>query len=153
MFYKKAIPINFAKLLGEHLARSRYFNKVASVVGGLQPTAWLKVEVFSCEFCKIFQNSFFEEQLHLVFCLVFCRDINSFLANVLILYLLKTPENLWFSHVFRGYEMGTLARNRLKHFCEVYSDLTWRKQNDIIDTASCWSVSTSPFIYVIANFK
>ena len=26
---------------------------------------------------------------------------------------LKTPENLWFFGVFRGYKMGTLARNGL----------------------------------------
>ena len=34
-----------------------------------------------------------------------------FMANIAILYPLKTPENLWFSGVFRGYKMGTLARN------------------------------------------
>ena len=39
--------------------------------------------------------------------------INSFLANIPILYPLKTPENLWFSGVFWGYKMGTLARNGL----------------------------------------
>ena len=40
--------------------------------------------------------------------------INPFLANVPILYPLKTPENLWFSSVFRGYKMGKLARNGLE---------------------------------------
>ena len=40
--------------------------------------------------------------------------LNPFLANVSILYPLKTPENLWFSGVFRGYKMGTLARNGLR---------------------------------------
>ena len=30
-----------------------------------------------------------------------------------IFYLLKTPENLWFSCVFRGYEIKALARNAL----------------------------------------
>ena len=40
--------------------------------------------------------------------------INPFLANVPILYPLKTPENLWFSGVFRGYKIGTLAGNLLK---------------------------------------
>ena len=39
--------------------------------------------------------------------------INPFLAYVPILYPLETPENLWFSGVFRGYKMGTLARNGL----------------------------------------
>ena len=30
------------------------------------------------------------------------NEINPFLAKVPILYPLKTPENLWFSGVFRG---------------------------------------------------
>ena len=38
---------------------------------------------------------------------------NLFLANVPILYPLKTPEKLWFYGVFGGYKMETLARNRL----------------------------------------
>ena len=42
--------------------------------------------------------------------------LNSVLANAPISYVLKTPENLWFSGVFRGYRMGTLARNGLMHF-------------------------------------
>ena len=37
--------------------------------------------------------------------------INLFLAYVLILYPLKTPENLWFSSVFREYKMKTLVKN------------------------------------------
>ena len=44
--------------------------------------------------------------------------INPFLANVPISYPLKTPENLWFSGVFRGYEMGTLTRNGLRIYLE-----------------------------------
>ena len=36
--------------------------------------------------------------------------LNLFLANDLILYSLKTPENKRFSGVFRGYKMGTLAK-------------------------------------------
>ena len=38
---------------------------------------------------------------------------NTSLANVLILYPLKTPENRNFSDVFRGYRIGTLAKKRL----------------------------------------
>ena len=41
------------------------------------------------------------------------NGINTFLASVLIFYLLKTPENQRFSGVFRGYKLGTLARNGL----------------------------------------
>ena len=38
---------------------------------------------------------------------------NPLMANVSVLYPLKTPENLWFSGVFRGYKMVTSARNGL----------------------------------------
>ena len=38
---------------------------------------------------------------------------NTFLANASILYPLKSPENLWFSGIFRGYKMGILVRNGL----------------------------------------
>ena len=42
------------------------------------------------------------------------KTFNLFLANVAILSLLKTPENLWSFLVFsRGYKMGTLARKWL----------------------------------------
>ena len=37
-------------------------------------------------------------------------SFNPFLANAPILYPLKTPENLWFSGVFRGYKRGAFAR-------------------------------------------
>ena len=39
---------------------------------------------------------------------------NPFLANIPISCPLKTPENLSFSHVFRGHEMETVDRNGLK---------------------------------------
>ena len=42
------------------------------------------------------------------------EDIKPFLANVSILYSLKTPENQRFSDVFRGYKMETLARSGLR---------------------------------------
>ena len=42
-------------------------------------------------------------------------SLNPFLTNVPLLYPLKTPENHWFSGVFRGYKIGTLARNRSKY--------------------------------------
>ena len=47
------------------------------------------------------------------------RSINPSLANVPILYPLKTSENLWFSGVFRGYKIGTLARNGLMPFEQI----------------------------------
>ena len=41
------------------------------------------------------------------------NKVNPFLANVPILYPRKTPENLWFSGVFRRYKMGKFVRNGL----------------------------------------
>ena len=41
------------------------------------------------------------------------KCVNPFMTNVLMLYPLKPPGNLWFFGVFRGYEMGKLARNGL----------------------------------------
>ena len=38
---------------------------------------------------------------------------NPFLVNVLILYPLKTQENLWLSGAFSEYKIGTLAKNGL----------------------------------------
>ena len=43
----------------------------------------------------------------------YVKRFNPFLAHVPILHPLKTPENLWFSGVFRRYKIGTLARNGL----------------------------------------
>ena len=39
---------------------------------------------------------------------------NQFLAYIPTSYPLKTPENVWFSGVFRGYKTGTFARNELQ---------------------------------------
>ena len=41
-------------------------------------------------------------------------EFNPFSTNVLLLYSLKTSENLRFSDVFRGYRNRTLVENRLK---------------------------------------
>ena len=40
--------------------------------------------------------------------------VNPFLAKVLIIYPLKTPESDSFPAVFRGYKIGTLSRNGLR---------------------------------------
>ena len=56
---KKDVLKNFAKFTGKHLYQSLFFNKVAS----LQACDFIKKEtlaqVFSCEFCEIFKNTFF----------------------------------------------------------------------------------------------
>ena len=62
VFYKKGFCKNFAKFTGKRLCQSLFFNKVA----GLRPTTLLTetlAQMFSCEICKIFKNSFFTEHL------------------------------------------------------------------------------------------
>ena len=44
---KNGVLKNFAKFTGKHLCGSLFINKVA--------------QMFSCEFCKIFKNTYFEE--------------------------------------------------------------------------------------------
>ena len=59
----KAFLKNFAKLTGKYLCQSLFFNEVA----GLRSATSLKKEavaqVFSCDFCEIFKNTFFTEHL------------------------------------------------------------------------------------------
>ena len=54
---------NIAKFTGKHLCQSLFFNKVV----GLRDATLLKKEtlaqVFSCEVCEIFKNTFFIEHL------------------------------------------------------------------------------------------
>ena len=54
---KKVVLRNFAKFTGKHLCQSRFLNKVPV----LRPATLLKktmAQVFSCEFCEIFKNTF-----------------------------------------------------------------------------------------------
>ena len=63
MFCKNGVLKNFAKFTEKHLCYSLFINKIA----GLRPATLLKretlAEVFSCEFCEIFKNNIFMEQL------------------------------------------------------------------------------------------
>ena len=54
VFCKKGVLRNFTKFTGKHLCQSFFFNKVT----GLRPE-----QVFSCEFCEIFKNTFSTEHL------------------------------------------------------------------------------------------
>ena len=66
---------------------------------------------------------------------------NPFLANVSILYPLKTPENQRFFGVFRGYKIRTLAWNEFKE-TKWSLTLSWRRplsyRNQSIDLQSKW---------------
>ena len=51
---KKDVLENFAKLTGKHLCRSHACNFINKET---------LAQVFSCEFCEIFKNTFFTEHL------------------------------------------------------------------------------------------
>ena len=52
VIYKKSVLKNFSKFTRKHLCQGFFFNKVACLA-----------QVFSCEFCEIFKETFFIEHL------------------------------------------------------------------------------------------
>ena len=60
MFYKKDVLKNFAIFTGKTLCWSLFLIKVAGHPATLNETP---TQAFSCGYCKIFQNIFFEECL------------------------------------------------------------------------------------------
>ena len=58
VFWKKGVLRNFAKFTGKHLYQSLFVNKVAGLTCNFIKKESL-AQVFSCEFCKIFKNTFF----------------------------------------------------------------------------------------------
>ena len=59
---KKGVIRNFAKFTGKHMCQRFFFNKVAGQACNFIKKETL-VQVLSCEFCEIFKNTFFTEQL------------------------------------------------------------------------------------------
>ena len=52
------------------------------------------------------------EYMNLFHFVVIRFQLTLFLANIPILYPLKTPESITFSGAFRGYTIRTLAKNK-----------------------------------------
>ena len=64
LLYKKAVLKYFSIFIGKDLCWSLFFNKVA----GLQVRNFIKqtlTQVFSCEYCEILKNTYFEEHLRM----------------------------------------------------------------------------------------
>ena len=59
---KKGVLRNFTKFTGKHLRQSLFFNKVAGGACNFIKKE-TRAQVFSCEFCEIFKNTFFTEHL------------------------------------------------------------------------------------------
>ena len=55
---KKGVLRNFVKLTGKYLCQRLFFNKVADLGPAIlfKKRPW---QLFSCEFCEIFKNTFF----------------------------------------------------------------------------------------------
>ena len=60
---QKGVLINFAKLTGKQLRQSLSFNKVAGLRSATLFKKKILAQVFSCQFCEIFMNTFFTEHL------------------------------------------------------------------------------------------
>ena len=58
MFCKKGVLKSLAIFTGEHLCRRLLLIKLQACVRKETPT-----QVFSCEYCEIFKNTYFEEHL------------------------------------------------------------------------------------------
>ena len=68
--------------------------------------------------------------------------ITPFLVNDPILSPLKTPQNQMFSGVFRGYKMGTLARNRLRVTLTTQDlNTTSQSRSNIATTSQCHNIA------------
>ena len=62
VFCKKGVLKNFVQFTGKHLYQSLFFNEVACVASNFIKKE-TRSQVFSCEFCEIFQKTYFEEHL------------------------------------------------------------------------------------------
>ena len=60
VFCKKGVPRNFTKFAGKHMCQNLFFNKAETCNFIKNETL---VQVFSCEFCETFKNTFFAEHL------------------------------------------------------------------------------------------
>ena len=59
-------------------------------------------------------DELFHEDFFCLFVHIYERNV-IILSNVHIFYPLETPEDIWFSNVFKWYKIGSLGRNGLKN--------------------------------------
>ena len=80
---KKGVLENFTKFTGTLLCQSLFFNKVAGL------TLETLAQVFSCEFCEIFKNTFFTEHLRTTTSIILKILSHVFLEE--LMFFLFTP--------------------------------------------------------------
>ena len=93
-FVKKGVLKNFAKLTGKHLCQSLFLNKVAGRACNFIKKESL-AQVFSCEFCEFFKNTFFTEHLRVTASETELLSELSFSWNFLCSH--KTLPTIWSS--------------------------------------------------------
>ena len=122
---KKGILKILAKFTGKHFSQSLFFNKVAADLrsetllnSGTVVFLWILRNFQEHLFYRTPPSDYFSLKKPFIrfseALQVRPSYINPFLADVPILYPLKTPEKLWFSGLFREYKRGTLVKNGLK---------------------------------------
>ena len=74
-----------------------------------------------------------------------------FLVNVLISYLLKTPENFWFSGFFMKYKMAKLARKGLSIFkSQSHYGMVWSHKKCTVSQCTIYS-DNKPYFQCLAS--
>ena len=93
LFCKNDVLKNLTKFTGKHLCQSVFFNKFAS----LRPVTL--AQVFSCEFCDIFKNTFFIKHFRWLLlyhqnCFVAIRTLRHLIHCYKLLVLINQKECL-----------------------------------------------------------
>ena len=94
---------------------TKVFKNVPRKICGRQS---LKIRSVTSHFLTFAYHEFY------VALLEYFVSFNPYLAYVPILYLLKTPENLWFFSCFQGVWNGRMARNGLRDLHNFFRRLT-----------------------------
>ena len=106
MFFRIGVLKNFAIFTGKHLCRSLFLIKLQC----WRPATLLKrdsTQVFSCEYCKIFKNTFFyRTPLVATFFLSYCFSC--------------TPAIIWFDFFWKKYYLD-LFTDVIFYFHNFYS--------------------------------
>ena len=76
---KKGVIRYFTEFKGKHLSQSLFFNTVAGAYNCIKKETL--AQVFSCEFCEIFKNTFCTEHLRTTAPEVFFKFLNVFISS------------------------------------------------------------------------
>ena len=119
---KKGILKNFTKFTGKHLCQSLFLNKIVGQSPVCNPIKKKTMtQVFSCEFCEIFKNTFFKENLWIT------ASVLQFLMRTTLPELKVVSKNtffkehLWLLLLARNLTFSTKAEIDTSH--SVYQDI------------------------------